>query len=167
MRETEKNDLSLSICVNREYRKNCISAAPRRWGDATAFSLLGVQKGVSHARSPISLLLPFPILPTTHPSVPSSMILPMSSSAFQFPCCLLSWLCHALRLPPPRAPVPPPPSLPSLLLQCRVMDAHGLYAYLLHAVSSYNLSAQRRAGWEMKLEEDWKIQHRQVSYLHI
>lgn len=145
MRETEKNDLSLSICVNREYRKTA-SLLPLAGEELQLHSPFLEFKKVSHTLALPSCCLSFPILPTTHPSVLSSMILPMSSFAFQFPCCLLSWLCHALRLPPPRAPVPPPPSLPSLLLQCRVMDAHGLYAYLLHAVSSYNLSAQRRAG---------------------
>lgn len=152
MRETEKNDLSLSICVNRQYRKNCISAAPRRREDATASSLLGVQKGVSHGRSPIFL----PHLP--HPPNYSSFRPFHHDFANVLLCLSISMLSSVMALscsPSPPTPCAATPlSPPSLLLQCRVMDAHGLYAYLLHAVSSYNLSARRRAGREMKLEED-------------
>lgn len=42
---------------------------------------------------------------------------------------------------------------PSLLLQCSVMDAHGLYAYLLHAVGSYYVSAWKHSGTRNEIGE--------------
>lgn len=119
MRETEKNDLSLSICVNREYRKKTASLLPLAGEEMQLHSPFLEFKKVSHTLALPSCCLTFPILPTTHPSVPSTMILTMSSFAFQFPCCLPSWLCHALHLPPtPCATTPPFPSLSFAAVPC-------------------------------------------------
>lgn len=70
MRETEKNDLSLSICVNREYRKTA-SLLPLAGEEMQLHSPFLEFKKVSHTLALPSCCLSFPILPTTHPSVPS------------------------------------------------------------------------------------------------
>lgn len=121
----------------------CISAAPRRWWAVTASS----RSWERCPRRMASLLSRWLPVRTNHP------IFPFTSLSSRIESLTVLYLLSIFMLSPPRlcrtlhllclirAWARPPP----LLLQCRVMDAHGLYAYLLHAVDSYYVSAWRHS----------------------